>query len=166
MNNETRCRTDFGLISYIYRSAFGGGGHQEDRCLPSEIVLFSIPSSETHLCWIEWSFNSSNHSGRSGLGNVKMWWKEKAHIHAIYLQRMYVSSSLCTIPGPELSGWAHLHDIMLPTFLPGTAIRLILIWLFLCLISFCLWYQRANIFRYCTLRSIFAASICWNATSG
>lgn len=79
---------------------------------------------------------------------------------------MYVSSALCTIPGPKLSGWAYLHYIILPAFLSGTAIRLILIWLFLCLISFCLGYQHTNIFSYCILRSIFAASICLNSTSG
>lgn len=55
---------------------------------------------------------------------------------------------------------------MLPTFLSGTAIRLILIWLFLRLISFCLGHQHTNISRCCILRSIFAASICLNSTSG
>lgn len=85
----------------------------------------------------------------------------KAHIHAIYLRYMYVSSALCTVPGPKLSGWAHLHYIMLPAFLCGTATRLILIWLFLRLISFCLRYQHTNISRYCILHSIFAAFICF-----
>lgn len=51
--------------------------------------------------------------------------RKKAHIHVIY--RMRVSSALCAIPGPKLLGWAYLHYIMLPTFLSGTAIRLILI---------------------------------------
>lgn len=106
MNNEiARCRTDFGLITNIYWSAVGDGVHQKDRYLPGEIVSFSIQSSETRLCRIESSFNSSNHSGRSSLGPVRMCWKEKAPIHAIYLQCMYVSSALCTIPGPKLSGW-------------------------------------------------------------
>lgn len=167
MNNEiTRRRNDFGLIKNIYRSAVRDGGHQEDRYLPGEIVLFSILSSETPLCRIESSFNSSNYSGGSSLGPVRMCWKEEAHIHAVCLQCMYVSSALCTIQKPKLSGWAYLHYIMLPTFLSGTAIRLILIWLFLCLISFCLGYQHTNIFSYCILRSIFAASIRLNSTSG
>lgn len=101
--------------------------------------------------------------GQNSLGPGRMCWEVKAHIHA-HLSPMRVCFISLVYDPRALYVGADLHYITLPTFLSGTGIRLILIWLLLCLICFCLGYQHTNIFRYCILSNAFASSVCLNFT--
>lgn len=156
MDNEIiRCRTSIDQRSGMKDI------RRTDTC-PVRL-LYSAFHHRRALCRLQSSFNTSNHSGPNSSGLMRMCWKIS---FMLFISNLYVSSAMCTKPGPTLSVCTFIKYIMLPMFLCGSVIRLILIWLLLCLISFSQGYQHANVFRYCILRSTFASSVCLDSTSG
>lgn len=120
-------------------------------------------NDETFLCRLQSSFNTSDHSRPKQLGPWENVLGGKSS-HSCHLSPMCVCFINLVYDPRTLYVGADLHYITLPTFLSRTAIMLILIWLLLCLICFCLGYQHTNIFRYCILSNTFASSVCLNFT--
>lgn len=143
----------------------GDEGHRKNKYLPDEIVLVGAPSSET-FCRLQSAFNTSNHSRWKQLGPCENLLGGKSSNSCCSSPAYICFISIVYDLGPNLSVYAYLHYIMLPTFLCGTAIGPILMWLLLYFICFCLGYQHTHIFSYCILCITFAFSVCLNFTLG